>query len=182
MTNGQAIFALTLCSFLVFLVSMKNSRTEHGNAEAFRATGELKSSRWMVIICFMMSVVIALFAASTNHPGAKGPTWPLTLFGLVGPVFVLVRSFSGVRLEQAGMRFGLRYRNYLPYSQMAQLELMLRPRDAVLSVVVYYQGKVTIGTDLACTRLLVEELQRRSGCGMTFRDYRGREAQAPAWW
>ncbi|WP_445145088.1 hypothetical protein [Dyella sp. Tek66A03] len=182
MTNGFAIALLFLCSMLAAFFAARNSRTEQKNAELLRKTGELKAPRWPVVIFLMLALVASFMAIVTDHPGARGPTWPMSLFGLGGTVFVLVRSFTGVRLEPAGMRFGWRYRNYVAYSEMAQLELMSTARSIVLSVMVRYRGKETVGADLACTRLLVEELQKRSGCEITYRDYRGRVTQAPQWW
>lgn len=169
MTNSLTIALLFSCTLLVTYVALKNSRTKSQNAQLFGATGELKSPRWIVLLFFSIASFATLMAFAVDHHEARDQTWPMALFGLLGTLFVLIRSFFGVRLDQSGVRFGWRCRRYVAYADIADLERRADRNDTVLTLVLRSGVRHRIGSDVPCGKPFTEELQRLSGCSVTDR-------------
>ena len=120
----------------------------------------------LIAAALLCSVLATLFALNPVNRDA----WVLALFGLMAMLFAWVNSLFGIRLEPESIRYGLWCRKRLAYAEIVELVRASTGRDAVLYLVLRSGRRTRLGTDLACEALLVEELQRRSGCRVTRQD------------
>ncbi len=178
MSNGQAIASLFFCTLAVTFFSLRNSRTESQNEELFKATGELKSPRWLVVLLFAMASFATLMSVMVSH-GPRDQTWPMALIGLFGPVYVCVRSFFGLHLDQSGIHFGWQCGRYTAYADVVELERKSDGRNSSFILVLRSGNRLRIGSDLPCEKVFIEELQRRSGCSVSYRQPGGRVTHVP---
>jgi hypothetical protein len=169
MTNGLAIGFLFFCTLLVTYAALRNSRTESQNAALFKATGELRSPRWLVVLFFSMASFATIMAFALGLHRERDPTWPMALFGLAGIAFIFIRSFFALRLEPSGIRFGWRCRRYVAYADIGEVVRKSDRKDAVFTIVLRSGARHRIGSDIPCEKLFIEELERRSGCAVTYR-------------
>ena len=102
------------------------------------------------------------------------------LFGLAGLVIVWIRSFFGIRLESNVIRFGWLCRQAVAYSEIAELERRSDGREATFVLVLHSGARRRLGGDVPCDRLLIDELQKRSGCAVIYR-LGGRIVPEPEW-
>lgn len=169
MSNDMAVALIFLGSVIVAVLGWRNSRSEQRNAELFETTGELKSPRYLVAIFLALAVLSSLLAIATDHHRAADVTWPMGLFGLAGLVFVWIRSFFGIRLDTKGICFGWRCRQVVAYSEVIELERRSDGRNAALILVLRSGARRRIGSSIPCEWLLIDDLQRRTGCSVTYR-------------
>lgn len=169
MSNGQSIALLFLCTLSVSYLARTNSLSESQNAQLFKSTGELKSQRSVVVLFFSLASFATLMAFLVDHHRAGVQTWPLALIGLLGTVVVLFRSFFGVRLAPSGVLFGWRCRRQVAYTEISELIRRSDGRSTVFILVLRSSARRRIGSALACEKLFIEELQRRSGCSVNYR-------------
>jgi hypothetical protein len=169
MTNGLAITFLFFCTLLVTYAALRNSRTESQNAALFKATGELRSPRWLVVLFFSMASFATLMAFAIGLHRERDQTWPMALFDLAGIAVIFLRSFFALRLEASGVRFGWRCRRYIAYADIGELVRWFDGKEAVFTIVLRSGARHRIGSDIPCEKLFIEELARRSGCAVTYR-------------
>lgn len=167
--NDVAMALIFIAILVMAFLGWRNSRSEAQNAEFFRATGELKSPRYPVVIFLLFGLFGIIISIAIGLRDADNETWPAGLFGLAGLVFVWIRSFFGIRLDARGFRFGWRCRQVVAYSDVAEFERRSDGRNAVLIAVLRSGARRRIGSSMACEWLLIDELQRRAGCQVTYR-------------
>lgn len=169
MRNEAAIALIFIATLVMASLGWRNSRSEQQNEELFRATGELKSPRYLVVIFLLFGVFGSITSVAMNLRDANDVTWPAGLFGFAGLVFVWIRSFFGIRLDALGFRFGWRCRQFVAYSDVAEFERRSDGRNAVLIAVLRSGARRRIGSSIPCEWLLIDELQKRAGCQVTYR-------------
>ena len=169
MQNEAAIALIFIGLLAMAFLGWRNSRSEAQNAELFRATGELKSPRYLVVIFLLFGLFGSIISIATSLRDANDVTWPAGLFGLAGLVFVWIRSFFGIRLDALVFRFGWHGRQVVAYSDVAEFERRSDGRNAVLIAVLRSGARRRIGSSIPCEWLLIDELQRRAGCQVIYR-------------
>lgn len=180
MSNGLAIALITLGTLIMAAMTWTNSRTEQQSADMFRATGELKSPRYLVVIFLGLGLLGSALGIATDHHRVDEVTWPMSLFGLAGMVAIWIRSFFGIRLDSNAIRFGWRCRRVVAYTDVAELVRKSDGRNAVLVLMLRSGLSRRIGSSLPCEKLFIDELQKRSGCSITYR-LGGRVVSEPEW-
>jgi hypothetical protein len=170
MVRNEVAIALIFIAMLVMaFLGWRNSCSEAQNAELFRATGELKSPRYPVVMFLLFGLFGSIMSIAMGLHDANDETWPAGLFGLAGLVFVWIRSFFGIRLDALGFCFGWRCGQVVAYSDVAEFERRSDGRNAVLIAVLRSGARRRIGSSIPCEWLLIDELQRRTGCQVTYR-------------
>jgi hypothetical protein len=180
MSNQWAIALAFLATLLIAILAWANSLTEQQNAELFAATGKLKSPRYLVVIFLILGLLCSVMAIATDHHRSTDVTWPMGLFGLAGMVVIWIRSFFGVQLDSNVIRFGWRCHRAVAYSDVAGLERRSDGREAVLVLVLHSGARRRIGSSLSCEKMFIDELQRRTGCTVTYLRG-GRVVPEPEW-
>lgn len=180
MSNNMAIALLFLCSLTAAVLGWRNSLSEQQNIELFEATGELKFPRYLVGIFLALAALVSCLAVAVAHNRAGDASWPMALFGLAGPVFAWIRSFFGIRLGADDIRFGWRCRQAVAYTDVVELERRSDGREAALYLVLRSGVRRRIGSSIPCERLIIDELQKRTGVSFTYRLGR-RVVPKPEW-
>lgn len=165
MTSNQiAIASLTICNILLAVVAVKNSRTARQSQDIFQHGGELRAARWasvtLTVGALISSILGALFAL---NPRTRD-SWVLAMIGLCVMLLACFSTLFRIRLEPDSIRFGFLCRRQVAYSEIVELVRASTGRDVVYYLVLRSGRCVTLGSDLACEKLLGEELQRRTGC------------------
>jgi hypothetical protein len=168
-SNEVAIALIFISTLVVAFLGWRNSRSEQQNADLFRATGELKSPKYLVLIFLLLGVLGSILSIATDHHRGNDVTWPMGLFGLAGLVFVLIRSFFGIRLDARCFCFGWRCGQVVAYSDVAEFERRSDGRNAVLVAILRSGSRRRIGSSIPCEWLLIDELKKRTGCSFTYR-------------
>jgi hypothetical protein len=180
MSNVMVIALIFTCSFIVSALAWMNSRSEQQNVALFATTGELKAPRYLVVIFLALATAASLMAIRVGHNRMGDPSWPMALFGLGGPVFALIHSFFGVRLGKDDIHFGWRCQQSVGYADVVEMERRSDGRNASLTLVLRSGVRRRIGSSLPCEWLIIDELQARTGCSVTYR-LRGRIVPKPEW-
>lgn len=168
MANDALIALISMVMLAVEFLGWRSSLSERENAELFKTTGELKSPRYLVVLFLALGLLSSVISLATSHHGRGGATWPMALIGVAGSVFVWIRSFFGLRLEQNDIRFGWRCGQVVAYTDVLELERRSDSREAHLVLVLRSGVRRRIGRSLPCEWLLIDELQKRTGCTVTY--------------
>ena len=168
MANDAVVALISMGMLTVAFLGWRNSLSERENVALFKTTGELKSPRNMVVLFLALGLLGSILSIATHHHGHGGVTWPMALFGLAGLVLVWVRSFFGLRLEQNGIHFGWRCVQVIAYADVLELQRRSDGREARLVLVLRSGVRRRIGSSFPCEWLLLDELQKRTGCAVTY--------------
>ena len=164
LSNGQAIALLYLCAVAIFYAAFVRSRTEGQNLALFKAKGELKYSRGMVIALFIFPS-FATFMATL----CRGTTWPMALIGPFFGLFALINTFFCFRFTETSIYYGWRYQHVVAYNQIEKLERIAGNKTIVYTIKLKSGEERQLGSNISCEDTFIDELHRRSGCAVYYR-------------
>ena len=161
--NQTTIAAVTACTLVIAILAFRNSRTDAENLAQFQLKGELKAARWLPTLILGMGLFASLMALIVDH-GGRDRTWGLAVIGLIGMVLGYLMTMFSVRLEPDAVRFGFLRRRRIKYSEVAEFARIHVGKGVEYFFVLNSGRRVKLGENLACEKMLADEIQRRAGC------------------
>ena len=166
-TNQAAIAGATLATLLLAGLAFGNSRTRTQNLARFKMDGQLKADRGLPAVILVLALFSSLMALVVDH-GRGDRTWGLALIGTLGMLCGCFITLFTVRLEQADVRFGMLARRRVAYCEIAEVLRVHLGKGADIYLVLKSGRRIMMGEGLPCEKFLAEEIQRRTGCKLTW--------------
>ena len=165
--NHADIVGVTVVTLLLAWLTLRNSRTQTQNLLQFKIDGQLKADRGLPVVLLVLALFSSLMAFAVDH-GGSDRTWGMALIGTLGMLCACFMTLSTVRFRQDEVCFGMLARKCVAYSDIAELVRIHFGKGADIYLVLKSGRRVTMGEGLPCEKFLVDEIQKRTGCKVTW--------------